>query len=63
MISTFLGGSHGGLHPKNWLTRTATPAHAPKLTIAGFGEVVHFAAPEVLEIFVTGLRLAGLPEK
>ena len=35
----------------------------PKLTIAGFGEVVHFAAPEVLEIFVTGLRLAGLPEK
>ena len=34
----------------------------PKLTIAGFREVVHFAAPEVLELFVTGLRLAGLPE-
>ena len=25
-------GSPGGLHPKNWLTRTATPAHAPKLS-------------------------------
>jgi adenylate cyclase len=35
----------------------------PKLTIAGFRQVVHFAAPEVLELFVTGLRLAGLPEK
>ena len=35
----------------------------PKLTIAGFREVVHFAAPEVLELFVTGLRLAGLPEE
>jgi TolB-like protein len=35
----------------------------PKLTIAGFREFAHFAAPEVLELFVTGLRLAGLPEK
>jgi adenylate cyclase len=35
----------------------------PKLTIAGFRAYVHFAAPEVLELFVTGLRLAGLPEK
>jgi len=35
----------------------------PKLTIAGFREHLHFAAPEVLELFVTGLRLAGLPEK
>ena len=35
----------------------------PKLTIAGFREYLHFAAPEVLELFVTGLRLAGLPEK
>jgi TolB-like protein/class 3 adenylate cyclase len=34
----------------------------PKLTIAGFREYAHFAAPEVLELFVTGLRLAGLPE-
>jgi adenylate cyclase len=34
----------------------------PKLTIAGFRELVHFAAPEILELFVTGLRLAGLPE-
>jgi tetratricopeptide (TPR) repeat protein len=34
----------------------------PKLTIAGFRELVHFAAPEVRELFVTGLRLAGLPE-
>jgi tetratricopeptide (TPR) repeat protein len=34
----------------------------PKLTIVGFREYAHFAAPEVLELFVTGLRLAGLPE-
>jgi adenylate cyclase len=34
----------------------------PKLTIAGFRENFHFAAPEVLELYVTGLRLAGLPE-
>jgi TolB-like protein/class 3 adenylate cyclase/Flp pilus assembly protein TadD len=34
----------------------------PKLTIAGFREYAHFYAPEVLELFVTGLRLAGLPE-
>ena len=34
----------------------------PKQTIAGFREVVHFMAPEVLELWVTGLRLAGLPE-
>jgi len=35
----------------------------PKLTIAGFREYAHFQAPEVLELNVTGLRLAGLPEK
>jgi TolB-like protein len=35
----------------------------PKLTIAGYREFAHFGAPEVLELFVTGLRLAGLPEK
>jgi len=35
----------------------------PKLTIAGFRERAHYAAPEVLELFVTGLRLAGLPEE
>ena len=34
----------------------------PKLTIAGWREYAHFAAPEVLELIVTGLRLAGLPE-
>jgi len=34
----------------------------PKLTIAGYREYAHFAAPEVLELYVTGLRLAGLPE-
>jgi adenylate cyclase len=34
----------------------------PKLTITGFREA-HFLAPEVLEVYVTGLRLAGLPEK
>ena len=33
----------------------------PELTIAGFRKVGHFAAPEVLELYVTGLRLAGLP--
>ena len=34
----------------------------PKLTIAGFREYAHFFAPEVLELYVAGLRLAGLPE-
>ena len=34
----------------------------PKLTITGFRERPHFLAPEVRELFVTGLRLAGLPE-
>jgi tetratricopeptide (TPR) repeat protein len=35
----------------------------PKLTIAGFREQAHFIAPEVLELYVDGLRLAGLPER
>jgi hypothetical protein len=36
----------------------------PKLTIAGYREYAHsLEAPEVLELFVTGLGLAGLPEK
>jgi len=35
----------------------------PKLTIAGFRAYAQFYAPEVLELYVTGLRLAGLPEK
>ena len=34
----------------------------PKLTIAGFRAYAHFMKPEVLELHVTGLRLAGLPE-
>jgi hypothetical protein len=34
----------------------------PKLKIAGFRAFAHFAAPQVLELFVAGLRLAGLPE-
>jgi tetratricopeptide (TPR) repeat protein len=34
----------------------------PKLTIAGFRAYAHFFAREVLELYVTGLRLAGLPE-
>ena len=35
----------------------------PKLTIAGFREFAHFMAPQLLELWVTGLRLAGLPEE
>jgi len=35
----------------------------PKLTIAGYREYAPLTAPEVLELFVTGLRLAGLPER
>jgi len=35
----------------------------PKLTIAGYRAYAHFAAPEVLELLVAGLRLAGLPEE
>jgi adenylate cyclase len=35
----------------------------PKQTIAGLREYARFAAPEVLELYVTGLRVAGLPEK
>jgi len=34
----------------------------PKLTIARVREYAHFAAPEIVELVVTGLRLAGLPE-
>jgi len=34
----------------------------PKLTIAGFRDVAHYLAPDFLELYVTGLRLAGLPE-
>jgi adenylate cyclase len=34
----------------------------PKLTITAFRAYTHFLAPEVLELQVTGLRLAGLPE-
>jgi TolB-like protein/class 3 adenylate cyclase/Flp pilus assembly protein TadD len=34
----------------------------PKMTIAGYRAYAHFAAPELRELFVTGLRLAGLPE-
>ena len=34
----------------------------PTLTIAGFREQAHYQAREVLELYVTGLRLAGLPE-
>src|SRR5262249_45117012 len=35
----------------------------PKLTIAGYRAYARFMAPEVLELHVTGLRLAGLPEE
>jgi len=42
---------------------TRVLAILPKLTIAGYREYAHFAAPEVLELYVAGLRLAGLPEK
>jgi tetratricopeptide (TPR) repeat protein len=34
----------------------------PKLTVAGYREYAHFFAPELLELHVAGLRLAGLPE-
>ena len=34
-----------------------------KLTIAGYREYARSFAPEVLELLVTGLRLAGLPEQ
>jgi tetratricopeptide (TPR) repeat protein len=34
----------------------------PKLTIAGYRAYGQFMAPEVLELYVAGLRLAGLPE-
>ena len=30
--------------------------------VAGYREYARFLAPEVLELNVTGLRLAGLPE-
>jgi len=35
---------------------------APRSTIAGFRAYAGFLAPEVLELWVTGYRLAGLPE-
>jgi adenylate cyclase len=34
-----------------------------KPTIAGFRDYAHSMAPEVRELYVTGLRLAGLPEE
>jgi TolB-like protein/class 3 adenylate cyclase len=34
----------------------------PNLTIAGYRAYAQFQAPELLELYVTGLRLAGLPE-
>ena len=34
----------------------------PKLTIAGYREYARFMAPEVLELYAAGLRLAGLRE-
>jgi len=37
-------------------------AIGPEQTIAGFREYFHYLPPEVLELYVTGLRLAGLPE-
>jgi tetratricopeptide (TPR) repeat protein len=35
----------------------------PKLTIAGYRVYALFQAPELLELYVTGLRLAGLRER
>jgi adenylate cyclase len=35
----------------------------PGQTIASLREYFHFAAPEVLELWLTGMRLAGLPEE
>ena len=35
----------------------------PELTIAGYRAYARFQAPEVLELNVTGLRLADLPEQ
>jgi adenylate cyclase len=35
----------------------------PKLTIAGYRDYARSQSPEVHELFVTGLRLAGLPEE
>jgi len=35
----------------------------PKLTIAGFREYLHFAAPEVRELYVTGVRLADVQRR
>jgi hypothetical protein len=36
--------------------------HRPKLTIAGYREYARFSA-HLEELWVTGLRLAGLPEE
>jgi hypothetical protein len=35
----------------------------PKLTIARYRAYAHFYAPEVRELYVTGLRKAGMPEE
>ena len=35
----------------------------PKLTITGFREYGQFMAPEFLDLYIAGLRLAGLPEE
>ena len=38
-------------------------AFDPKLTIDGYRAYARFQAPVVLELWITGLRLAGLPEE
>ena len=48
---------------KTSISSHGTGAAAGVQTIAGLREYARFAAPEVLELYVTGLRVAGLPEK
>jgi tetratricopeptide (TPR) repeat protein len=63
MRSKVAANAHLGRLDKARAELSQVLAIDPKLTIAAFREYAHFDAPEILELFVTGLRLAGLPEK
>jgi adenylate cyclase len=56
--------AHVGHHDEARAELSRLLAIDPKLTIAGLGGYAHFySAPKFLELYLAGLRLAGLPEE
>jgi adenylate cyclase len=62
MLVKVAGNAHLGRLDEARAELSRLLAIDPTPTIAGFREYAYFLAPEVLELYVTGLRLAGLPE-